>query len=288
MDVSISQWIENLIIEFVNRDPENDLRLESNEKAWAEPLVGFASATDELFSFLKNDIGDFYWLPIEAYKNAYPSDEISEEDLSIISWVLPQAIDVKADQRDEVSFPSERWSRSRLFGEQFNDKLRDFVVKKLQEAGFYALAPMRLPAWKREDSSKYGFASSWSERHTAFICGLGTFGLSDGLITAVGKAARFGSVIVKTKLEPTPRPYKSHNSYCLFHYNGKCQKCAERCPADAISSGGHDKVKCHAYIRKTTTPVIIQQYGLDTKACGLCQAGVPCESKIPLKEKNWR
>ena len=43
-------------------------------------------------------------------------------------------------------------------------------------------------------SEKYGMASCWSERHAAFVSGLGTFGLCDGLITPVGKAMRCGSV----------------------------------------------------------------------------------------------
>lgn len=46
--------------------------------------------------------------------------------------------------------------------------------------------------WSTALSTQYGFASSWSERHTAHFCGLGTFGVSDGLITSVGKAVRVG------------------------------------------------------------------------------------------------
>ena len=36
-------------------------------------------------------------------------------------------------------------------------------------------------------SEKYAYASTWSERHAAYAAGLGTFGLSDGLITAAGQ-----------------------------------------------------------------------------------------------------
>jgi len=49
---------------------------------------------------------------------------------------------------------------------------------------------MLSPPFKRETSEKYGYASSWSERHIAYVAGLGTFGFCDDLITPVGKAMR--------------------------------------------------------------------------------------------------
>lgn len=283
MKKNLNSWIEGLIQEFVLNDPGNSLHLGHGEKAWDAPIVGFASAADPLFLFLKRDIGDFYWLPNDIFPQTFPSEKCNSHDLSVISWVLPQSEQIKKDHRDEGQYPSERWSRSKLYGESFNDKLRDYVVKQLSNAGFPALAPMRLSEWKREDSQKYGYASSWSERHTAYVCGLGTFGLSDGLITSVGKAVRFGSVIAKIQLKPTERQYKTHNAYCLFHKNGKCRKCRERCPADAITERGHDKVKCRSYIREITTAYVKQIQNLDVYSCGLCQVGVPCESKIPIK-----
>jgi epoxyqueuosine reductase len=51
--------------------------------------------------------------------------------------------------------------------------------------------------WTVVNSQRYSYASSWSERHAAYAAGLGTFGLCDGLITARGKAVRFGSIISK-------------------------------------------------------------------------------------------
>ena len=106
-----------------------------------------------------------------------------------------------------------------------------------------ACAPALFPRWTRAQSPRYGFASTWSERHTAHVCGLGTFGLSDGLITPRGKAVRVGSVVVRARLTPTPRPYADHHEWCLFHAGGKCRACMKRCPAGAISEKGHDKVQ---------------------------------------------
>ena len=122
--------------------------------------------------------------------------------------------------------------------------------------------------------------SNWSERHTAFISGLGTFGLCDGLISPKGKAARYGSVIANIPLTATPRPYGKYNEYCMAE-NG-CTACITRCPAGAISKEGHDKLKCILYHMNVIKPICHDRCDYDGYAvCGLCQTGVPCECGIP-------
>lgn len=92
---------------------------------------------------------------------------------------------------------------------------------------------------------------------------------------------RCGSVIAKIDIEPTYRDYTKHNEYCLYFNNGSCMKCAERCPAGAISEKGHDKQKCREYQRNITGKYIGQEFNIDSRYCGICQFGVPCESVIP-------
>jgi epoxyqueuosine reductase QueG len=111
---------------------------------------------------------------------------------------------------------------------------------------------------------------------------LGTFGLCDGLITPLGKAVRVGSVIARIKIPPTPRPYEDHRAYCLFHSKGICKKCVSRCPAGALTEAGHDKKKCRSHVRPVTEEYVKAHYGFDGFGCGLCQTGVPCESRIPF------
>lgn len=169
----------------------------------------------------------------------------------------------------------------RIFGEQFSDKLRCFVVDILSNRGHNALAPVLSPLWATRPSKRYGLASNWSERHAAFVSGLGTFGLCDGLITPVGKAIRSGSVIADISIELTPRPYRALHDYCLFYTKGICRNCVDRCPAGAITEKGHDKDRCNDYIRSIISPHNRSQYGLEGGGCGLCQSLVSCESKIP-------
>lgn len=276
----LEAWIRDKISSFASGS-DNSLGKWNDEPAWSEPLVGFSSGADPLYLFFKQDIGEFYKLPHEFMKSEYGKD-YEPTDLTIISWILPQTEATKSDHRKESYFPSERWARSRIFGEQVNDKLRKYIVYSLKEGGYEALAPLLSPIWSRAFSEKYGFASNWSERHTAYVSGLGTFGLSDGLITSRGKAMRTGSVIVNAVVAPTLRHYETHNEYCLFLTEGTCGKCIERCPIGAITEKGHDKVLCQKYLNMTKQ-YVSRHYSFDGYGCGLCQTGVPCESGIPKK-----
>ena len=100
------------------------------------------------------------------------------------------------------------------------------------------------------NSARWVFSSAWSERHIAHACGLGTFGLCDGLITPVGKSMRLGSVIAQMPVEPASRPYTDHHAYCLHYARGTCGVCMQRCPVGA--SPRTDMTS--ACVRRTWTP----------------------------------
>ncbi|MBF0480501.1 MAG: 4Fe-4S ferredoxin [Desulfovibrionaceae bacterium] len=263
--------------------PENRLGPDHPEPAFDAPLIGVSLAADPIWRRIKDHIGDFYWLPHEAFALAYPDAPLPATALRVISWILPQTGATRGDHRACKQLPSPRWSLARHYGEKFNEFARRALVAGLAKAGVRACAPALMPQWSRQASPDYGFASTWSERHAAFAAGLGCFGLSDGLITARGKAVRAGSVIAAISVPAAPRPYgDDHRAYCLFFATGKCLACAKRCPAGAISAQGHDKQACHNYIRGVTAPhVQNDQLGFPVNSCGLCQTGVPCEARIP-------
>ena len=52
----------------------------------------------------------------------------------------------------------------------------------------------------------------------------------------------------------------------------------------AITEKGKDKSTCYRHLFQTTKDYVTPKYGFDGYGCGLCQTGVPCESKIPLKQ----
>ncbi len=281
-EIESAAWVVKLIEDFWAKSPENTLGDGSDEKAWQRPLVGFAPASHALFSRYASDLQPFYWTPQQAFALAFPETPASADQLSVISWVLPQTSATRADQAQCERVPAERWARSRDFGERFNCALRLHLAAELTAAGYLAVAPERLPEFGFQRSEKFGLASNWSERHTAHAAGLGTFGLSDGLITERGKAVRCGSVVARISLPATPHQYSDRHSWCLWYAQGRCGACMQRCPVDAISEEGHDKDCCAEYIRQVTAPHALQSFGIQATPCGLCQVKIPCEAQKPL------
>jgi epoxyqueuosine reductase len=280
------KFIERALVRFVRENPGNRRKVDGG-KYWDTPLVGFASGEDSLFKSYKKIIGRFHYTPREIFDLTFGKGKHPER-LSVISWILPASEDIRKSNRKEGKYPSLLWAHARDFGEQFNVKLRDYLVSRLSEKGYRAVAPMNSPHWKMLKSSRVGRASKWSERHAAYACGLGAFGLSDGLITARGKAIRVGTIVTDLQLKPSERIYPHHLANCLYHFNKTCKACAARCPAGAITSKGHDKDKCFQYAYETIGPNKREEYGVRIAGCGLCQTKVPCEYEIPkLIQKEY-
>jgi len=276
--------IETTIKDFIDHSPENTLKNEANDKAFANPLVGFSRGNDPLYTAYKVHVGPFHLTPQEIFALSFWEWSIKPEELTVISWILPQTEQTKADNRKQDFYPSERWARARIFGEEVNVKLRKHVVASLKAKGVEAVAPAITPQFSMRISPRYLFASTWSERHAAYASGLGTFGLCDGLITPVGKAMRTGSVVARIQVAPTPRPYKGRHDYCLYFSEGICGNCMPRCPVGAITEEGHDKMKCVKHLFPVTSDYVKKNFGFKGYGCGFCQTGTPCESKIPSEQ----
>ena len=276
-------WIKRTIRDFIATSLLNTMEDNTGEPAWDQVLVGFASGADPLWQQYKEYVGAFHWTPWEVFNQHQPEKNVSAEELTVISWVLPQRKPVRDANKKEKRFPAEEWARIRVYGEKCNMALRHYLVNRLEAQGHPAVAPMMVPNWTIVKSAQFSYASSWSERHAAHAAGLGTFGLCDGLITEKGKAMRTGSVVAKLSTDPTPRPYADHHAYCLFYTDGTCGKCIARCPARAITEAGHDKEKCRQHLALSRKHVL-EAYGFEGYGCGLCQVKVPCESMIPVKK----
>ena len=280
--------MEQLIKNFIKESELNRRTQLDYGVYWDEPLVGFALGTDPLFFEYKTIIGPFHLTPREiisaALREKGRSLLLSEiEQISVISWILPTAEDTRKSNRKEDKFPSKLWAYTRDFGEACNNALKKHVINFLEDLGYLSVTPTLFPTFQHLRDEKVGWTSPWSERHIAYACGLGTFGLSDGFITPKGKAIRIGSVVTLLKLTPSEKKYRHHKENCLMFRNEKCGKCIPRCPASAITEKGHDKDKCREYISSEPLKTKRLEYGLQNPppACGLCQTGVPCEHEIP-------
>jgi len=237
-----------------------------------EPMVGFADGRDPLFDACKRIIGEYYLTPETALLKLAQAEhrQITGDDISVICWALPFAERIRSANAARTSLPaSELWSKGQQQGEEFNNLVRQEVVKYLNGKGCLAVAPMVSPFYERHGR----YQTNWSERHALYAAGMGTFGLSRWLITERGMAMRCGSVVANVKLEPTSKPHASHTEDCPFFSQGSCGECISRCPAGAITPEGLDKPKCREYL----------DLHARVEGCGLCQTGVPCEAGVPRR-----
>lgn len=283
----LQRFLVEAIKKYVADSPLNRLTLVDNSPIWEEPLVAFADGDDPLFDQYKAVVGEFHLTPREALaahvRATTGAAPPAWPRVGVVSWILPAAKKTRLSNRRMTEGPSRRWNNTRFQGEDFNDSLRRHVVSLLQERGYVAVAPVITELFKIHFTPK-GLASTWSERHVAYVAGHGTFGLSDGLITSRGIAHRCGSVVTDVAFIPSARDYSGPFDYCLHKSEGSCGRCVKRCPCGAIGPDGHDKEKCRQYmfvaqLEWTKKPGYIGNYS----GCGLCQTGVPCEARIPRR-----
>jgi epoxyqueuosine reductase QueG len=220
------------------------------------PLVAVADAGDPLWDRLKDPevVGPGHRSPREWLAGAQ----------SVVCVFLPYSEAVRAANRIPGATATE-WLYGRYEGGLLVEELDRFLVASLRAAGWEAAAPSVDPRFATQ-----AMRANWSERHAAFVAGLGTFSLSRSLITRLGSAGRLGSVITDAPLAPTPRAYREPDAYCA-----DCLACVDRCPALAIGPDGKDNRMCQIYLDETLRQ-FAPRYG-----CGKCQTGVPCERAIP-------
>lgn len=238
------------------------------------PLIGIGNAYDSLFQEYKKEgiIGPWFLAPGEWLPEAK----------SVISIFFPFTETVRVNNRNNSEEPAPVWTFGRIEGQDFINRMACDLCNYLKSLDYNAVVPavdkrflkLRGNMTRKEfpTITENTFGSNWSERHAAFVCGLGTFGLSKGLITKKGMAGRFASVITTCSLEADVRPYKDIYEYC-----SRCGACIHRCPVKAISKNGKDDILCRNQIDKFKEK-FYPRFG-----CGKCQTKVPCEHQIPVR-----
>ncbi|MBC2581689.1 4Fe-4S binding protein [Clostridium sp. DJ247] len=269
-----SHFVENSEDNYITRESAISENV-AGMKIFDEPIFAFGSADDEYFTLLKEPsaIGKHFLLP----KEWLPQSK------TVISFFLPFSQSVKNGNKKDMSWPSEEWLHGRIEGQSFLNKLCMYLKSQLVNEGYNSIVPsLDERFWSKarfnKDSAhpEASFTSTWSERHVAFVCGLGTFGLSKGLITSKGIAGRFGSIVTELDLCPDKREYENIYEYCSM-----CGACARNCPANAISiEYGKNHIICSEFLDKTAEKHK-PRYG-----CGKCQINVPCEYRIPKQYNN--
>lgn len=248
--------IEQQLNDFVLTSPNNVVSDLAMMRIFEHPMLAVASAEDAYWDKLQQPdvVGPGHLSPDQWLSGAR----------SVLSCFLPYTERVRSANRTPGE-PATEWLYGRYEGGAFTSDVCRTLLELVQQAGGRALAPSLDPRFAIVNRR-----SNWSERHVAFIAGLGTFSLNRSLITNSGSAGRLCSVITDLALEPTPRPYTTFDEYCT-----KCGKCIDRCPPHAIDKSGKDNAVCSSYVDEMKLR-FAPRYG-----CGKCQTAVPCESRRP-------
>lgn len=242
----MKEYIENTILRICSGGIGNT--------SYRRPLVTCARADDPLFAELKKVVGPEHLLPQDLLPGA----------ASVVVFFLPFTKELAALNR-KSPYVAREWAEA-----YYETNLLIKLICEKLTAGLAARGVKA--AWQQptHNFDQEKLVSFWSHKHVAYICGAGTFGLHQMLITPYGCAGRLGSLVLDQPLAPSPRPEGRH---CLYLREGKCLACVKSCPSGALTPEGLDKQKCYSYLLEVDT----YYNDLGTcDACGKCAAGGPC------------
>ena len=269
-------------------------------RIFSTPIIGVAKGDDPIFEKFKEVVGPEHFTPVELWR-ACGQDEESPSNLRILSIVFPYVDRIREESKDFIEFPrvklpADIYSLGRNYANEFKKETCRQSINFFKNHGYNAVAAMVSEVFSIY--TKGNFYSNWSERHIAYAAALGTFSLTDALITEAGCNVRFTSVVTNAPLQITPRKSDNIHANCLYYAKGTCRQCEKNCPANAIDINGHDKNKCWAYGQKIERKMrhrigdILKphfryingewQEQQPPVGCAFCQFDVPCMDKNPM------
>lgn len=245
---------------------------DTGRRLYESPLLAVGDANDPMWEGLRRPeaVSELFRVPREWMPEAR----------TVVSYFAPFTdFVVEGNMQDPVEVGN-GWLYARIEGQAFLHQVNHFIENWFKEHRAKALSPYASPDFKYVfepgtsvdvKDPEIGFTSNWSERHVAFVCGLGTFGLQKALITERGVCGRFGSVITDVDFPVTKRKYTEIYEYCLM-----CRACT-RCPAKAINiTTGKSHHICASYF-DTLRDKYSPRFG-----CGKCYVNVPCARQRPM------
>jgi epoxyqueuosine reductase QueG len=226
--------------------------------------VGFASAADPRFQYLKHTASPDHKLP----QDLLPTTQ------SVVSFFVPFDPQVVRANRRDGDVVSPEWVRAYVETNDLIDSIARGLIAELSTLGVSSAAEQATHNWNPETMTSW-----WSHKSVGVIAGLGNFGLHHMVITDAGCAGRFGSIVLDTSLEPTASSGMVEEKRCRYHLDGSCAACVARCPAGALTEEGLDKDIC--YERCLQVASQYKEFGL-VEVCGKCATG-PCALGSPMR-----
>jgi len=230
------------------------------------PILAFGVADDPAYELLIDPavVGPHHMLPRDWLPGAK----------TVITLFLPFTERVIQSNAEDPVEPSMEWLFARVDGQQHLLATAALVRDALIAEGYRAVVPQiddRYVMRVSPAETHLGipvFSSNWSERHVAFIAGLGTFGRSTNFISRRGTCGRLISFVTDWETEPDKHDYEEMYDYCA-----QCGACYEACPAGAYEGGAKNVARCSLFLQENCAKYA-PRYG-----CGKCQAGMPCAVK---------
>ncbi len=251
MKKTIAREIENYVLNFQKRD--------NIDSFWKTPLVGFAAANNPNFLLLKE---------VAAPDHLQPED-ILPGGKTVIAYFLPFQEWIPKSNVENVQ-SSEEWARAYVETNILISEINDHLVNWLKGLGHKAA---KLPPSLNMDYER--LTSLWSNRHVAYIAGLGTFGINNMLITEKGCCGRLGNIVTDIQLEADKI---IEGEYCFYKHNGSCSVCVDRCVNGALTMEGFDRFKCFEMLTENEEKY---EYLGEASVCGKCLVELPCSFKNP-------
>jgi epoxyqueuosine reductase QueG len=290
-------WIKNTITQLVFDAPENRLIDFGGQPVFDSPLIGIADGDDPLFKEFQKIVSPRHLQPREFLNRISPrSTDLTH--VSVIVWALPFAMEIRRSNRVQ-NMPSKLYSLARNNGGALIHNMSLRLSEQMHKRGIAAASPILTTEYDTFRMPEFTFSSTWSERHVAYVAGLGYFGLNEALITPLGINVRIGSIITNMPIESSSQRNEDYRALCLKDGGESCGLCMERCPVGAISKSGLDKSKCYSQ-RKAVRNEYLEYYQQELQmlpspipisgqrrnryslGCALCQCGVPCEGVDPF------
>ena len=234
---------EQFEINPLNRFPEQY----GGGRIFSDPLVGVARGDDYIYQKFKEVVDQEHMTPLELWMYEGKKN-VDASELRVVSIVFPYVDKVRVGSKNTTKkgrtlLPAEIYCVGRNYANEFKQDMCRKSIEYFENLGCDAVAGMLSEAFNIRTKGR--FYSTWSERHYAFATGLGTFSLSDALITEVGCNVRLASVVTNAPLDVTPRKSDDPFANCLYYAKGTCRKCEQRCPGNAFNSEGHVKNQCY-------------------------------------------
>lgn len=237
----MKDFIVNIIVKLVNN---------ARPAIYRAPLIGYASAKDEVFLQTKAIVGEKYILPEGLLPGAK----------TVVAFFLPFKKEIVFGNR-QGNMPSRQWAQAYQTTNNLINNICRELNSQLAEKG--VKSAWLLPTYEFDQKK---LMAQWSHKHAAFACGLGTFGRNQLFLTARGCAGRIGSMVLDIELAPDTR-----NNELVACIDG-CKYCMDICPVGALSNSGFDRHKCFAHCQAADNSFP----DLDcVEVCGKCSTG-PC------------